>query len=406
MTHARAAAQATRKFEALEGGIAQRLAAVCRAEGGKETANNKQGGENLEGKKPAGTFGRAAVRGLKIGAAGVAAGTLFAFTGGMAAPAIVGGVAALTGVGSAVSAVAMVLLLPAATTIFGVGGGTLVANKMSKRTAGLEDFDLVKIQTDRNSSDRSQDKRGNNEDNYCPDLSRTVFVGGWLRDEHDGERPFGVTPRGLTDRHELLCRYCSVYSPHLLTDCRRILEEWRGRERELWDLCRASYGRDPSALLPLKAGPRYDAQLTESENVALDELTGALGLTLPEPNREQGSPQEDQELEVTCPPAVNFLSDLLSSSKCDENQTSDNISNIMLRSYQAWDFHAEYGSEQYIILWEKDLLLKMNGSAKKMQRDFAEKAAGEVLKKTAVASLMAAVFLPSTLLSLSNMVSC
>ena len=75
-----------------------------------------------------------------------AAGTVFAITGGLAAPANVGN----TGASSAVTFVAAVLLLPAATTIFGVGGGTLVA-----------------------SNDGSNNNKKNNS-NENPELSRTV----------------------------------------------------------------------------------------------------------------------------------------------------------------------------------------------------------------------------------------
>mmetsp|Transcript_4463 Transcript_4463/g.7918 ORF Transcript_4463/g.7918 Transcript_4463/m.7918 type:complete len:857 (-) Transcript_4463:55-2625(-) len=411
MTPERAAAHATRKFEALEDGIASRLSILSQMMQ-EEIKKNSKGGKvagagnkaHLAGQKQQSTFSQSAIRGLKIGAAGVAAGTVFAITGGLAAPAIVGGIAALTGVGSAVSIVATILLLPAATTIFGVGGGTLVASKMSKRTAGLKEFDIVKITPDKKDGDSDADdpkKKGDNGHSNHPDLSRTIFIGGWLRDEHDSERPFGVTPRALADRHELLCRFCSVYAPHVMPDCRRILKEWQGQEDELWDMCKASYGKDPSSLLPFETGPRYDALLTESENAAVDDLIRAIGLPFPTQSIDCSS-KKDQE-PVTLPPTVNLLSDVLVSSN-GEDTAKDQISDAMLRSYHAWDFHAEYGSEQYVVLWEKDLLLELNGSAKKMQTDLAKKAAGEVLKKTVMASLMMACALPAALLSLTNII--
>lgn len=320
---------------------------------------------------------------------------MFAITGGLAAPAIVGGIAALTGVSSAVTVVASILLLPAATTIFGVGGGTLVANKMTKRTAGLTNFDIVKIAPDKEGDRSDAGPDG-------PDLSRTVCVAGWLRDEHDAVRPFGATPRGLTDRHELFCRYCSVYAPHAVPHCRRILEEWQGREDELWGLCESSYGRDPGSLLPFQAGPRFDAVLTAGEDAAVDHLLRAMGLSLPEQDVEQCSPKKEGS--ATAPPMVDLLSEVLASDNEDEEREKP-IDDAMLRSYRAWDFRAEHGSEQYAVLWEKDLLLELNGSAKRMQRDLALKAGKEALKKTAVASLMAAVAWPSAILSLADMVS-
>ena len=87
MTKQSAAAHATRKFEALEDGIADRLAALSEMlmqEKNKKTA--------LAGQKKESSIGQNAIRGLKIGGAAVAAGTLFAITGGLAAPAIVGGI--------------------------------------------------------------------------------------------------------------------------------------------------------------------------------------------------------------------------------------------------------------------------------------------------------------------------
>ena len=82
MTIQTANAYATRKFEALEEGIALRLSILSK--------QMKQDKEKLAGVKKQSSFAQSAVRGLKIGAAGVAAGTVFAITGGLAAPAIIG----------------------------------------------------------------------------------------------------------------------------------------------------------------------------------------------------------------------------------------------------------------------------------------------------------------------------
>ena len=82
MTIQTANAYATRKFEALEEGIALRLSVLSK--------QMKQDKEKLAGVKKQSSFAQSAVRGLKIGAAGVAAGTVFAITGGLAAPAIIG----------------------------------------------------------------------------------------------------------------------------------------------------------------------------------------------------------------------------------------------------------------------------------------------------------------------------
>ncbi|KAL7498302.1 hypothetical protein ACHAWT_008680, partial [Skeletonema menzelii] len=114
MTPQTASAYATCKFEALEESIALRLSILS-----KQMRNEEE--KKLSGQKKQQSLSQNAIRGLKIGAAGVAAGTVFAITGGLATPAIIGGLAALTGASSAVVVVASILLLPAATTIFGVG---------------------------------------------------------------------------------------------------------------------------------------------------------------------------------------------------------------------------------------------------------------------------------------------
>ena len=422
MTSQSASAYATRKFEALEDGVALRLRILS-----QQMMNEDK---TLAGeKKKQGSLSQNAIRGLKIGAAGIgqyvylqkiyvdgystyifflifflfitAAGTVFAITGGLAAPAIVGGIAALTGASSAVTFVAAVLLLPAATTIFGVGGGTLVASKMSKRTAGLNEFDIVKVTTDSDDSGNDGNKKKNNS-NENPELSRTVCISGWIKDEHDFERPFGVQPRALADHHELLCRFCSVYQPDVIPDCDDITKEWQGKEGELWDMLKSSYGKHPGSLLPIETGPRYDAELTKIENNAIDDLITLMGLPVV-PQRDDQSSTKKVQGSANLPPTVNLLSDVLVSNKEDQAPQKA-MSDTMLRSYKAWDFTAEYGSELYVITWETELLLALHGSVKDLQKDMAKAAAGEVLKKTAMASLMAAVFVPSVLVSLSNMI--
>jgi hypothetical protein len=62
------------------------------------------------------------------------AGTLFAVTGGLAAPGIAASVAAAGGTVTFLTSTAAV------TAIFGVGGGSLAAYKMQRRTQGLTEF--------------------------------------------------------------------------------------------------------------------------------------------------------------------------------------------------------------------------------------------------------------------------
>ena len=416
MTPESAKSYATRKFEALEDALANRLSYLstnAEGEGGalppSSTNNDNKSRVLLSSSTRNVTFGQSIARNLKIGAAGIMAGTVLAVTGGLAAPALIGGMATLIGASSAVTFVAHVLLVPAATTIFGVGGGTIVANKMSRRTAGLNDFDIIKVTTAPppagcDSATTGDGKVDKSEELCSPELSRTICVGGWLRDEHDFERPFGMTPR-LIDRHEYLCRYCSVYAPHLLPDCAAILLEWKGKEDELWAYLRASYRKDPSSLLPLDTGPRYNANLSSAENDTIDELIRAMGLPyLTRGNDGTCSSQRKRIGEtVELPPVVNLLSDVLAPKV--EGRTKNQISYADIRFYTAWDFCAEYGGcELYFIQWERELLLELNGSVKEFQMDIAKTATKEALKMTALASLMAAVAIPSAIMSLSNII--
>ena len=126
----------------LEDSIALRIMRISKALKEKATANEGDDSattkSSLAGRNQRKSIGQHVVRGLKIGAAGVAAGTAFAITGGLAAPAIAGGIVALTGVGTVASIAVTVLLIPAATTIFGVAGGSLVASKMSYPNTGIK----------------------------------------------------------------------------------------------------------------------------------------------------------------------------------------------------------------------------------------------------------------------------
>ena len=409
-----ARAHATRKFEALEDALASRISSLSEIsrmkQGGNDDANHHNGTTLRSSSTSAsGTLGlRGIARGLKIGAAGIAAGTIFAVTGGLAVPAIVGGIATIVGVsGGVATIVASVLLVPAATAIFGVGGGTIVARKVGRRTAGLGDFEIEKVIVDSRRGGGDIGSEGRKDDRHNdgggPELSRTICISGWIRDEHDFERPFGISPRSLVDRHELLCRYCSVYAPNVMPECGGILSEWKGREDELWELLRLAYGRDPSSLLPLDVGPRYDALLTPCENKAIDELIRAMGLPLPKQCLDPFSPGGRGEA-ASLPPMVNLLSDVLVPSS--DGMPKNHMNDAELRSFKAWDFRAEYGgSEVYVVRWEKELLLELGGSLKEFQMDLAKTAASEALKRTALATLMAAVAIPSTILSLSNIVS-
>lgn len=115
------------------------------------------------------------LRGIKVGTAGAVGATLFALTGGLAAPGIAAGLAAVVGGSALAAGVTTVLTSSAAiTTIFGVGGAGLAGYKMHRRTKGLTEFDFQKEQLGKNSE---------------AELFSTVCISGWLRDARDFQRP-------------------------------------------------------------------------------------------------------------------------------------------------------------------------------------------------------------------------
>ena len=203
---------ATRKFEAMEHAIAAKLIAMSGEpsveESGSDTGTSRGRGSRQKSRShsqsaPASLNttpnssthgGRIALapketptssqygisreqllRGIKVGTAGAVGATLFALTGGLAAPGIAAGLAAVAGGSALAAGVATVLSSAAAiTTIFGVGGAGLAGYKMHRRTKGLTEFDFQKEQLGKNSES---------------ELFSTVCISGWLRDARDFQRP-------------------------------------------------------------------------------------------------------------------------------------------------------------------------------------------------------------------------
>lgn len=196
---------ASRKFEAMEQAIAAKLISMSKASESdsftnKSQMNNTSSHVSTNSKPPTNissssvSHGRIALapkdtplssqhglsreqllRGLKIGGAGAIGATLFALTGGLAAPGIAAGLAAVAG-GSAVAVGVTTVLSSAAavSTIFGVGGAGLAGYKMHRRTKGLTEFDFQ--------------KEGMSKSNEA-ELFSTICISGWLRDSRDFQRP-------------------------------------------------------------------------------------------------------------------------------------------------------------------------------------------------------------------------
>jgi hypothetical protein len=304
-----------------------------------------------------------------VGGAGLAAGALFALTGGIAAPALAAGVAAVASGTVVASIVGMALSsVIAVTTVFGVSGGGLVAAKMLKRTEGLSEFNLRQHpDTHNNTSSLDQQQ-----------LSRCVCISGWLRDTFDFHRPWGVTVTSTLNStvreseqfslEELLLRFYSVYSPEVAPECSIILEQWTGREDKLWEALAEKYGRNPTTLLPLYGPAReaaadfvtdsIESNINSNKKVWLDEILENLGI-----QNTQSDDGGSNEEGITCSNNLNAKCSVIDSSAAAQpNEPSSNS------PLAAWDFHAEYSCELYTVKWESNLLMQLNNSVKVRNR--------------------------------------
>jgi len=468
------------------------------------------------------------MRGLKITSAGLAAGTLFAVTGGLAAPGIAAGIAAMTAsttVTAAGAAVISALTSSAAVcTIFGVGGGGLAAYKVSRRTRGVTEFEFRREDNGRAraraeaaaararkaaaGSNLRRRLRGNAEHDQVAqaaaraaaaadaELYSTVCLSGWFRDVRDFQRAWGVNPTNppITERLELLERFYAVYQPNKIHRCERILNHWRGEERQLWRLLRQKYGRDPDHAFPFDHGSRLAADLTRAEDVAVDRLLIELGYDIPNPEPDaepdlaedasidaskaqaakaigrigqrisdkilhhnyEGHGAEDlsrmenqasvhpsgangvadtstqdqrQDATLTKPstPQISAAasagapvasdqarplteataekeprgtsggeSATASSTKSEATGQSggDKTQSVPRHLDTVWDYTAEYGGELYTVRWESDLLMELCDSVTDMVVDVLGAGTRELLKQTALATLVTAIAIP------------
>ncbi len=176
-------------------------------------------------------------RGAKIAGAGLALGTIFAITGGLAAPALasaIGGIAALSGAGAAHSAaiIAVLATFKAGAALFGVGGGGLSAYKMKKRTAGLSDFSIRRENIEQYMYlGASDEKMKKGIEAMLPQLHTTVCVSGWLRENDiaDFQLAWGVQPtckyvKDNNRRLQQLKRFYSIYNPPLVHVCEAFMQ--------------------------------------------------------------------------------------------------------------------------------------------------------------------------------------
>jgi len=416
---------ATRKFEALEDEVAIQLLKISAAQQQQNSAGSRTSAKNDDSASKRGKINREKlIRGLKVGSMGLAAGTVFAITGGLAAPGIAAGLAG-TSLTATVASTALVTTLTstaAVTTIFGVGGGSLAAYKVHRRTKGLTEFIFNKEGRGRKSS-KDKEIEGN--------LFTTICISGWLTDDKDFQRPWGVEPSNppITDWSEKLIRFYTVYNPENLSRCEEILRQWKGEERQLWYVIRQKYGFDPDHLYPIKNALQR-SPLSHEENEIINKMLEELGFELPREEKEEDSssferpgvlqilqthtsPKNiDANIPLSHVPSTsnpdNNSVDISSSTQNDSYSADDKVNPSSLQDLKkrafVWDFQGEYGGELLTVRWESDLLLELCDSVTDLAVDLVGTAAKEILKQTALSVLITAIAWPYGLVKAANMI--
>lgn len=349
---------------------------------------------------------------------------------------IAAGVAAVTGSAAATTAAVVALTSPAVvTTIFGVGGGSLAAYKMQRRTQGLTEFQFIRETKDRTRGETTVGKKGSKLDTDS-ELFSVICISGWLRDKFDFQRPWGLHPTQprLTDRLELLERFYSVYRPDHVQNCERILASWKCEEHELWRLLREKYGRDPDTLFPLKGGARENAGLTLEQEETLDLIFAEMGYISMAPaeqtaQRNQPTPFERMKeawnnqhhawgaaeesatlysykngLNRPYADRANVPNDSLSQIQREASEKEEEEYRSPKHLATVWDFGATYGGELYTVRWESELLKTICDCVMDLAMDVVSGATRQILKQTILSTFLAAIVWPSYLLNVANMI--
>jgi len=183
-------------------------------------------------------------RGAKIATAGLAIGTVFAITGGLAAPALaagIGGIAALTGATTASSTALLAVLatFKAGALLFGAGGGGIAAYKMKKRTQGLSQFEVRRENIEQYMyPGASEEKMKRGIAAMLPQLHTTLAVTGWLRDNDvaDFQLAWGIQPTCKYEKADdfnlrirQMRRFYSIYNPPLVHLCEDFMLSLKSR---------------------------------------------------------------------------------------------------------------------------------------------------------------------------------
>lgn len=410
---------ATRKYEALEDAVALKLLKLSAAQEKEAALEGKKADNTTDSDTKRSLIRKRIVTGLKVGSAGIAAGTLFAVTGGLAAPGIAAGLAAsgLTATAAAASIVTTLTSTAAVTTIFGIGGGSLAAYKTHRRVKGITEFVVIKEERRRASRDDTEIVDGN--------LFSTICISGWLTDEKDFQRPWGVEPTNppVSDWTEKLIRFYAIYNPDYVSRSQDILKRWKGEERQLWAILRKKYGRDPDHLYPLQNYPHRRLPISFFESEVIDNLLTELGYVVNNEeslenlddrygmlNINMSSSDADDTLSTT--PSMlrqyserkSFISGISDSFEDDIPKNGDRELKSNKHIQQIWDYKGEYGGELLTVRWESDLLVELCDSVTDMAVDMVGTAAREILKQTALSTLITAIAWPYGLVRAASMI--
>eukprot|EP00804_Cyclotella_cryptica_P000429 CCRYP_020670-RB/>CCRYP_020670-RB protein AED:0.04 eAED:0.04 QI:330/0.85/0.75/1/0.57/0.5/8/1053/1250 len=231
------------------------------------------------------------LRSLKIAGVGLTLGTVFAVTGGLAAPALaagLGGLATLTGAGTASSTAILAVLatFKAGAALFGVGGGGIAAYKMKKRTDGLSEFSIRRENIEQYMyQGASEEKMKKGIEAMLPRLHTTAAVSGWLRenDIDDFQLCWGISPncrdeKSKDDAYRIcqLKRFYSVYNPPLVQYCEDFMWHLQRKQKKefswekIWNQLERKYGANPDHILPIEKPFKDEILLSVEERQMID----------------------------------------------------------------------------------------------------------------------------------------
>jgi hypothetical protein len=326
----------------------------------------------------------------------------------------------------ATAAIGLLSSTAVVTTIFGVGGGSLAAFKMQRRTQGLTEFEIRKETHYGHENDKSDIEA---------ELFSTICISGWLRDKYDFQRPWGLHPTNprLYNRLELLERFYSIHSPDHIPKCEKILASWEGEERQLWAILHEKYGCTPDHLFPLDDGPRIRGAISLEQEEVLDQIFVDLGYNSAAPKQQrpvekQPTPiermkegwgaQQQQKSRVRStkeaqesyhrynstqgPSVPTSNSDSTKPQGSEDSQETEYTPPKHLAT--VWDYTTTYGGELYTVRWESELLQTICDCVMDMALDVVTGATRHILKQTVLHALLSAVIWPSYLLNAANMI--